>query len=201
MILAAASVYAHSGLPASNDIPLFGSTTPQGQVVNTGPTSNPSVPSTPTAVSSPTATVTPTPVPTLSGLAPNITVQVLTPQWQAGISGGPPTVHFQVTVVNQSADDALAVAIKVIVKGHPVPIFSQDEVTSCTPDNMTDTQIDLADLSAGASQLCEPVVKAAVLGTSPFYFAVYANGNTTQPSVSAKFVCVSQYGGETCNTA
>ena len=157
---------------------------------------------TPTPTPSTPTPSTPTPNPTLAPA--NITIQLPTPVWQQGILGGPPTVHFEITLVNQGSAPALHVVIQVISHGQPVPVLSQDTFSGCAADTQTNKQIDLPELDPGqgASVLCEPAVGAAALGNAPFYAAVYANGYSTRPFVSARFACANDTGGgETCNNA
>jgi hypothetical protein len=176
-----------------------------GSLSNTTPSSGGKTTATPTPTTPTTSTPTPsTPTPNPTLAPANISIQLPTPVWQQGILGGPPTVHFEITLVNQGSAPALHVVIRVISHGQPVPVLSQDTFSGCAADTQTNKQIDLAELDPGqgASVLCEPAVGAAALGSAPFYAAVYANGYSTNPFVSARFACVrDSFGGETCNNA
>ncbi|HCG01494.1 MAG TPA: hypothetical protein DEV93_13230 [Chloroflexi bacterium] len=202
VVLALASGYAHTNLPGAANIPLFGSATAsvasgtQGITPNTGPSTTPSI-VTPT----PTPTITPTPVPTLSGVAPNIGIQTVV-GWGQGLLGSPPAIHFEITLTNNASADAQDVVVEIISNGRAVPITDVDALGGCPIDSKNHSQVDgPADLANGAQVLCEPVVVASLLGSKPFHVAVFANGNSTQPSTTGNYACTAgKYGGTDCHT-
>lgn len=152
-----------------------------------------------------TPTVTPTDPPgplAPAGEAPQFDVYfgfIGPPSWVAPGQGHPAEIYFHVTVANRGHDTAQQVRLLLVSSSQFVPILSLPG-TQCIPDAQSSTQADLPDIPSGMQTDCDVYYDAMTLGTNSFRVAVYANGNGTQPALSAPYMCEpQQLRGELCH--